>query len=112
MVPRSRWLVPGEPPGSVGAVRRLGIGPLAGNERIVENVPGKRLSYVVDSWQPYKDYRADVDLTPTPDGGTQIVWQATFEPRVPGTGRLVTAGLRRLITGFARNLARAAERPR
>ena len=110
-VPRSRWLVAGDPPGSVGAVRRLGIGPLASSERVVEHVPGSRLSYVIDSWQPYRDYRADVDLVPTTDGGTRIVWQAHFAPRVPGTGPLLRVALQRLVGGFARNLARAAERP-
>ena len=106
--PRSRWQVPGDPVGSVGAVRRLGLGVLGSSERIVEHVPGKRLSYVVDSWQPYRGYRADVDLVPTTDGGTRIVWQASFEPRVPGTGRLLRWALGRLVGSFARNLARAA----
>ncbi len=107
-VPRSRWAVPATPPGTVGAVRRLGVGPLGSSERIVEHVPGQRLSYVIDSWQPYRDYRADVDLVPTTDGGTRIVWQASFVPRVPGTGPLLRAGLSRLVASFARNLAKAA----
>ena len=108
-VPRSRWLVPGEPEGTVGAVRRLGLaGPLGSSERVVEHVADRRLSYVVDSWQPYRDYRADVDLLPTTSGGTQIVWQASFAPRVPGTGRLLRVGLRRLVQSFADKLARAA----
>lgn len=101
--------MPGDPVGGVGAVRRLGIGPLASSERVVEHVPGRRLSYVIDSWQPYRDYRADVDLTPTPEGGTRIVWQAGFTPRVPGTAGLLRAGLRRLVQSFATNLARGAE---
>jgi uncharacterized protein YndB with AHSA1/START domain len=109
-VPRSRWQVATDPPGTVGAVRRLGLGPLGSSERIVEHVPGKRLSYVVDSWQPYRGYRADVDLVATTDGGTRIVWRASFEPLLPGTGRLLRAGLRRLVASFATNLARAAER--
>lgn len=109
-VPRSRWLVQGEPVGAVGAVRRLGFaGPLGSSERIVEHVPGRRLSYVVDSWQPYRDYRADVDLVPTTGGGTQVVWQSSFTPRVPGTGPLLRAGLQRLVQSFATRLARAAE---
>ena len=91
-------------------MRRLGLaGPLGSTERVVEHVRGARLSYVVDSWQPYRDYRADVDLLPRAGGGTQIVWQSRFEPRVPGTGRLLRAGLRRLVQSFATNLARAAE---
>jgi hypothetical protein len=109
-VPRTRWEVEGDPPGSVGAVRRLGMGALGSSERIVEHVPGRRLSYVVDSWQPYRDYRADVDLVATTEGGTRIVWQASFEPRVPGTGTLLRVALQQLVSSFARNLARAADR--
>jgi uncharacterized protein YndB with AHSA1/START domain len=109
-VPRSRWAVETDPPGTVGAVRRLGVGPLGSSERIVEHVPGRRLSYVVESWQPYRDYRADVDLVATTDGGTRIVWQAQFAPRLPGTGTLLRIALRGLVAGFATNLARAAER--
>jgi hypothetical protein len=108
-VPRSRWAVPGSPPGAVGAVRRLGIGPLASLERVVEHQPGRRLSYVVDSWAPYRDYRADVDLVATSGGGTRIVWQASFSPRVPGTGPVLRAGLRGIVASLARHLARAGD---
>ena len=111
-VPRSRWETPGSPPGSVGAVRRLGVGPLVSLERIVEHVPARRLSYVVDSWAPYRGYRADVDLSPTADGGTRIAWAASFTPKIGGTGLLLRLFLRTLVRGFARNLARAAERAR
>lgn len=111
-MPRSRWAVSTEPPGTVGAVRRLGIGPLASLERIVEHVPGRRLSYVVDSWAPYRGYRADVDLTAHVAGGTVILWQAAFTPKLPGTGALLRWALRRVVAGFARKLARAAEQPR
>ena len=88
------------------------MGPLASLERIVEHVPGERLAYVVDSWAPYTGYRAVVDLVPMTDGGTRIVWQASFAPKVPGTGRVLRWLLSRIVTGFAHNLARAAERPR
>lgn len=107
-VPRSRWAVETTPPGTVGAVRRLGIGPLGSSERITEHVPDRRLSYEVASWQPYKDYRSTVELTETA-GGTRISWASSFTPRVPGTGRLLRWGLLRLVSGFAANLARAAE---
>ncbi len=111
-MPRSRWQVPGVPVGGVGAVRRLGIGPLASLERVVEHLPGQRLSYVVDSWAPYTGYLAVVDLLPTSGGGTRIHWQASFTPKVPGTGRPLRWFLSRVVAGFARNLARAAERGR
>ncbi len=78
-------------------------------ERIVEHVPNLRLAYVVDSWAPYRDYRAEVDLVPTTDGGTRIVWQASFTPKLPGTTRALRWFLHRVVAGFARNLARAAD---
>ena len=40
------------------------------------------------------------------DGGTQITWTATFDEKVPGTGRLTEIMLRRMIGGFASGLAR------
>jgi uncharacterized protein YndB with AHSA1/START domain len=110
-VPRSRWLVPGDPEGGVGAVRRLGLGLLGSSERIVEHEPPRRLAYVVDSPAPFRDYRAVVDLTGRPDGGTDVLWSASFTPVVPGTGAALRLVLRRIVAGFAERLARAAERP-
>lgn len=108
-VPRSSWQVPGDPVGSVGAVRRLGIGALVSLERIVEHDPPHRLAYVVDSWSPYWGYRATVDLVPTIDGGTRILWRAGFTPKVRGTGALLQWFLSSVVGGFAGRLARAAD---
>ena len=108
VVPRSRWAVPGDPVGSVGAVRRLGIGPLSSRERIVEHEPPRRLAYVVEGPAPMRGYRAVVDLAPRLDGGTDITWSASFEPVVPGTGPLLHVALRGIVRGFAKRVARAA----
>lgn len=110
MVPRSRWQVPGDPVGGVGAVRRLGVGPFVSLERIVEHQYAQRLAYVVDSPAPYRGYRAQVDLEPLPDGGTVIRWSAAFQPIVPGTGAVLRVVLRAIVAGFAKRLARAATR--
>jgi uncharacterized protein YndB with AHSA1/START domain len=107
-VPRSRWQFPGDPVGGVGAVRRLGVGPLASLERITEHEPPHRLSYVIDSRAPYRDYRSTVTLAPTPSGGTAISWRSSFEPIVPGTGPALRWLLRAIVAGFARNLAARA----
>jgi hypothetical protein len=41
-----------------------------------------------------------------PDGeGTVIGWSATFDPMVPGTGRIMVAVVRRLMHGFATSVA-------
>lgn len=108
-MPRSRWQSEGIPaPGGVGAVRRLGVCPLVSLERIVEHVPNRRLAYVIDSWAPYRDYRAEVELVPTDNGGTHIAWRASFTPKLPGTGPVLRWFLHRVVASFARNLAAAA----
>ena len=107
-VPRSRWQLPGDPIGGVGAVRRLGVGPLVSLERITAFSPGRQLSYVVDSPAPYRDYASTVTLSPLPDGGTAISWRSTFEPIVPGSGPALRWFLRQVVASFARNLARKA----
>ena len=56
-------------------------------EQIVELVPDRRLSYVLISGLPIRDYRADVDLTPDRDGGTAIRWHSTFRGAMPGAAR-------------------------
>ena len=64
--------------------------------------------YVVDSPAPYRSYRSEVVLARTPQGGTDITWASSFEPIVPGTGRVLRWFLRLVVGSFARNLARRA----
>jgi hypothetical protein len=83
---------PGGDPEGVGAVRMLRSGRVTGHDTIAELVPDRRFSYTHESSLPVRDYRGDVDLTPV-DGGTEIRWVTQFEPKFPGTGRLVRRGL-------------------
>ena len=108
-VPRSGW-EPGAPAGGVGAVRRLGLGPLSSREEIVEQDPPHRLAYVLRSGEGLHHYRASVDLQAQPDGGTHIVWSGTVDTTVPGVAALLIMVFRRLVAGFATRLARQAER--
>jgi uncharacterized protein YndB with AHSA1/START domain len=108
IVPRSGW-EPGAPQGGVGAVRRLGTGPLSSREEIVELEPPRRLGYVLRSGESLHHYRATVDLTPADGGGTRILWSGTVESRVPGVAPALRAVFHALVRGFARRLARAAE---
>src|SRR5690349_19040902 len=56
---------PGDAGGeSLSAVRVFRTGRVTSVERLVELVPGRRLSYVLLSGMPLRDYRADVDLMP------------------------------------------------
>ncbi|MDT7540014.1 MAG: hypothetical protein QOI82_3599 [Actinomycetota bacterium] len=108
-VPRSSWAA-GAPAGGVGAVRRLGLGPLSSREEIVEHDPPHRLAYVLRSGQGLHQYRATVDLQAQPGGGTHIVWSGTVDSAVPGLAAPLIAVFRTLVGGFADRLARHAER--
>lgn len=104
----SGWETEGDPaPGGVGAIRLLGLKRVHTRERIEEYDPPHRLSYSILSGMPVKNYLAVVELTPE-DGGTRIIWRATFEPKVPGTGTVTRLFLRTTIADFTRRLAKAA----
>jgi uncharacterized protein YndB with AHSA1/START domain len=96
---------PGDPPPEgVGAIRVFRRGRTTGRDEIVEVVPDRRLSYRSLSGLPVRDYRARVDLEPDGDG-TTIRWEASFGPKLPGTGRLLERGLRRFICECVAGLA-------
>jgi hypothetical protein len=102
---------PGDGPGGkegVGAVRTFTKGKVASKERVIELVPDQRMGYELVSGLPLANYRAYVDLTPQPGGGTEIRWHATFNPRIPLTGWLYASGLRLFIKRAADRLATTA----
>jgi uncharacterized protein YndB with AHSA1/START domain len=92
----------------VGAVRIFKTGWIKSREQIVELVPGRRLSYVLLSGLPIRDYRADVDLEPAGDG-TLIRWHSSFNPKMPGTGWLFRRRLGRFIEKLVQGLAERAQ---
>ena len=96
---------PGDPPPEgVGAIRVLRRGRTTGRDQIVEIAPGRRFGYISLSGLPVRDYRARVELEPDGDG-TTIRWQASFAPKVAGTGWLLERGLRRFLDQCAQGLA-------
>jgi hypothetical protein len=93
----------GEPEG-LGAVRIFRQGKVEGRDTVAELVENRRFSYTHESKLPVKNYRADIDLTPR-DGGTEIRWVSEFDPKIPGTGRLVRRGLDKFIAENVNGLA-------
>jgi|1185.fasta_scaffold192462_2 hypothetical protein len=91
-------------PEGVGAIRELRSGRVTGRDEIV---PDRRLSYAHTSSLPVRDYRGDVDLEPVA-GGTRIRWAVAFDPKIPGTGRLVRRALDGFVAKLAEGLARHA----
>ncbi|MBV9291154.1 MAG: SRPBCC family protein [Frankiales bacterium] len=108
MVPGSSWEREGNPaPGGVGAIRRLGLGPVGSREEIVAYEPPRHLAYCWHT-RVVRDYRSDVRLEP--DGaGTRIVWSGTFRSGLLPAG-LMQRFFTRTVGGFAQRLAREAER--
>jgi hypothetical protein len=92
------------PPEGVGAIRVFRRGRTTGRDQIVEIVPGRRFGYASLSGLPVREYRAHIDLEPDGDG-TRIRWQASFAPKVPGTGWLLERGLRRFLSDCAAGVA-------
>src|SRR5260370_34834065 len=75
-------------------------------EEILDVEPGKRLAYTVLRGIPVRNYRAEVTLTPSPDG-TLIRWGASWDRTL--LGRLVYRPLRNLYPITVTGLVQAAE---
>jgi hypothetical protein len=94
-------------PEGIGAVRLFRSGRVTGHDEIVELVPNRRFAYAHTSNLPVRNYRGEIDLEPTADG-TAIHWVSTFDPKLPGTGRLMRRGLDRFIAQCTNGLAEHA----
>jgi uncharacterized protein YndB with AHSA1/START domain len=91
----------------LGEVRKFKTGRVRVREEIVERQPQRRLSYTLLAGLAVRDYRADIDLTPRPEG-TEIRWHTTFRAKVPGTGWLYRWGLAKATQQFVDGLAKHA----
>ena len=108
---QSGWAREADPPGGVGAIRKVGMWPVLVQEETLEYEQDRRHVYaLVGPSTPAKDYRAEVTFTPNAQGGTEIHWQGSFTEGVRGTGPLMLAILRGAVTFFAARLVRVAER--
>jgi len=94
-------------PEGLGAVRVFRNGRVTGRDTIVELVPERRFSYTHVSSLPVRNYRADVDLEPAGEG-TAIHWVSAFDPKIPGTGRLMRRALDGFIAALTDGLAQRA----
>lgn len=97
-------------PDGTGEIRVFTTGRVKVREEIVARVPERRLSYALLSGLPVRDYRADIDLTPTADGGSSIRWHTTFASKVPGLGGILRRALEKATRGFVAGLAEHAAR--
>lgn len=95
-------------PEGVGAIRTFATQVSRTRELVTKLVPDRQLSYHLLSGFPFRNYHADVVLTPSGDG-TRIDWTATFQCRY-GTGWFWRAFMNKVLSDLARQLAAAAEK--
>ena len=95
-------------PDGVGAVRKFTRFGVGSREEVLAWDPPGHLAYRILSGFPVRNYRADVTLTA--DGtGTHIEWAGTYDPKWPGTGRILAKVLPAMMQRFADGLARYAD---
>ncbi|TQM37996.1 SRPBCC family protein [Pseudonocardia cypriaca] len=93
----------------VGDTRLLRVGRTVNRERIVEMVDDRRFGYENPN-PPFRTYRGLVELITAAQGGTDITWSATFEPKLRWTGPFWTWFLTRFMRRMANGLAEYAAR--
>jgi hypothetical protein len=98
------------PPGGVHSMKRLKSFPVTTVEEVTVFEPERRLGYELRKGMPLNGYRAEVTLTPSGDGSTEIRWHSEFEPKIPGTGALYRRTLSSFMADAVKRLAAAAEK--
>lgn len=96
----------------VGAVHRIGVGPLGVREEIVDLVPDERIRYRVVGGLPVRSHVGTISFADHPDG-TAVAYRMESIPRVPVPAAVMTAILRRstrtMIEGARQESLRRAE---
>ena len=95
-----------------GDIRVFRTGRSVSRERITGLIPGRRFSYEIVGGQFFRSYQGVVELAEAPQGGTDITWSATFEPRLPRSGPLWSWYLTRFQRRMANGLALYASQTR
>lgn len=93
----------------VGRTRLVGTPKFNTAEQITHDEPHHLHGYRIVAKWPVRDYAAAVRLTPEDDGVLRIVWSGSFAERIPGTGVLWRAYLRRFLGTLAQRLLAYAE---
>jgi hypothetical protein len=104
-VPKSRWEGgPLRDDMAVGRVRVVGTARFNTAEQITVDEPPMTHGYRILADWPVRDYSARVVLTEGAEGALTVRWSGQFEERIPGSGLLWRAFLRRFLGRLAENL--------
>ena len=90
-----------------GSVRRLKIGPLPAFEETTTTAePYSLIEYKISKGSPLKEHWGRQELSPTADGGTQLVYTIGFNTALPGMAGMVA---RTLTNAIAKGLPRLTD---
>ena len=98
-------------PNGIGAIRRFRTLRLVTREEVIAFDPPRHLAYRLLKGMPVRDYRADVELTPS-GGGTDITWTSVFFPGRDRAALLLRVWIGVMLRDYTRRLARAAAKSR
>jgi hypothetical protein len=90
----------------VGAVRAFRTGRMVTGERLTGLDEEKQLTYEDAFNSVIRNYRAVIELTPAPDGGTFIRWHGIYSTRW-GMGWFMQRFMQRMVDGLASHAAAA-----
>jgi len=93
----------------VGAIRTFSTRVSKTTEQVTELIPDQKLSYVLLSGLPLRNYQAVVQLSSPESGVTLVNWTASFQCRC-GTGWFWRISLNLILSRVAMQLAAAAEK--
>ncbi len=90
----------------VGAVHKVGVGPLGISEQIVSLVPGRSFTYRAVTPLPVRHYVGVVDFHDDP-GGTRVDYTLDVDTVLPLPGPLMQVLVRALAGGLARGATKS-----
>ncbi len=93
----------------VGAIRTFSTRVSKTTEQVTELIPNRKLSYVLLSGLPLRNYQAVVQISSPESGGTLVNWTASFQCRY-GSGWFWRIFLNLILSRVAMQLAAAAEK--
>jgi hypothetical protein len=111
LIVQSSWERHGDPPpAGIGAIRKVGMWPILMREETIVFEQDRRHVYrLIGPSLPARDYRAELLLTPNPQGGTDIRWTGSFTEGLRGTSQIVRIFLRAVVGFLVNRLVKAAE---
>jgi hypothetical protein len=93
----------------IGAIHKLGVGPVGISEQIVALDPGRTFTYRAVSPLPVRHYVGIVDFHDDPQG-TRVDYTLDVEAAIPLPGPVMTAIVKGLAAGLARGATRELRR--